>query len=183
MINETDIDDVILVVVDVQERMMRAIADADRVIGSIATLCRGMIALDVPILVTEQYPAGLGQTVPEIREALGEVYNPLEKSTFSAAKDRDFLQAFEASGRHQVLICGVETHICVYQTARDLHNLGYTVEVIADAVGSRTRENRGIAVERLKHHGVDFTSVEMCLFDLLVSAEHENFREISGLIK
>lgn len=183
MINETDIDDAILVVVDVQERMMRAIADADRVIGSIATLCRGMITLGVPILVTEQYPAGLGQTAPVIREALGEAYQPLEKNTFSAAKDRDFLQAFEASGRHQVLICGVETHVCVYQTARDLHNLGYTVEVIADAVGSRTAENREIAMERLKHHGVDFTSVEMSLFDLMVSAEHENFREISGLIK
>lgn len=183
MINETDIDDAILVVVDVQERMMPAIADADRVIASVATLCRGMIALGVPILVTEQYPAGLGVTVPEVREALGEEYRPLEKITFSAAKDRDFLQAFEASGRHQVLICGVESHVCVYQTARDLHNLGYTVEVIADAIGSRTDQNRAIAVDRLEHHGVDFTSVEMCLFDLMSTAEHENFREISALIK
>ncbi len=183
MINETDLDDAILVVVDVQERMMRAIADADRVTSSIATLCRGMVALDVPILVTEQYPAGLGATVPEVQQALGEHYRPLEKITFSAAKDRDFLQAFEASGRHQVLICGVETHVCVYQTARDLHNLGYTVEVVTDAVGSRTGQNREIALGRLEHHGVDFTSVEMCLFDLMATAEHEKFREISALIR
>lgn len=183
MINDTDIDDVILVVIDVQERMMPVVADRENVIDGIATLCRGMRTLGVPILVTEQYPKGLGQTVPAIRQALGEDYRPLEKATFSAAKDRDFLQAFEASNRHQVLICGVESHVCVYQTARDLHNLGYTVEVVADAVGSRTADNRAIAMERLAHHGVDFTSVEMCLFDLMVTSEHENFREISALVK
>lgn len=183
MINTTDRSDTILVVVDVQERMMPAIRKSEGVIDNIGRLIRGCRELDVPILVTEQYPKGLGATVPELREMLGEAYNPLEKMTFSAAKDRGFMQAFEASGRHQVLICGVETHVCVYQTARDLHNLGWTVEVVADAVGSRSRRNRETALTRMEHHGIDFSTVEMALFDMMETAEIPEFKKISAIVK
>ncbi len=183
MINITDRDDVLLVVVDVQERMMPAIFEGEELIRKIATLIRGARILGIPILTTEQYPAGLGATVKDLQDALGEGYKPLPKRAFSAAKDLDFMQAFEASGKHQVLICGVEAHVCVYQTARDLHNLGYTVEVVADAVGSRSVDDLSISLERLEHHGVDFTSVEMTLFDMMESSEYERFKEISALVK
>ena len=183
MINTTDIDDAILVIVDVQERMMAAIHDGEAVQQKIATLARGAAILGLPVLTTEQYPAGLGATTRVVQDALGDAYKPLEKMTFSAAGDLDFMQAFEASGRHQVILCGVEGHVCIYQTARDLHNLGYTVEVVADAVGSRNHTDLAVALERLEHHGVDFTSVEMTLFDLMETAEYERFKEISALVK
>ncbi|MGE3800785.1 MAG: hydrolase [Candidatus Kapaibacterium sp.] len=183
MINTTDRSDTILVVIDVQERMMPAIRKSEQVIDNIGRLIRGCQELKVPVLVTEQYPKGLGATVAELREILGDAYNPLEKMTFSAAKDHGFMQAFEASGRHQILICGVETHVCVYQTARDLHNLGWTVEVVADAVASRVRRNREVALTRMEHHGIDFTTVEMALFDMMESAEIPEFKAISAIVK
>ena len=183
MINTTDRSDTVLVIVDAQERMMSAIRKSERVIDQISRLVRGCKELNVPILVTEQYPKGLGPTVAPIREALGEGYNPLEKISFSAAKDLDFMRAFEASGKHQVLICGVETHVCVYQTARDLHNLGWTVEVVADAVASRTQRNRNIALTRMEHHGIDFSTVEMALFDMMESADIPEFKAVSAIVK
>lgn len=183
MISTTDRSDTLLVVVDVQEKMMNAIHDADRVTDNICRLVRGCRVLDVPILVTEHYSKGLMYTVPKVQEALGEYYKPLEKITFSAAKDLDFMRAFEAAGRQHILVCGVETHICVYQTARDLHNLGWTVEVVADAVSARTERNTRIALERMEHHSLDFTSVEMALFDMMESADIPEFKAIAAIVK
>ena len=183
MINTIDRSKAILVVMDVQERMMPAIDNADARIDKITRLVRGCVELRVPVLVTEQYSKGLGPTVAPIREALGEKYNPLEKMTFSAAKDLDFMQAYDASGKHHLLICGVEAHVCVYQTARDLFNLGWTVEVIGDATGSRTEQDRRMAFIRMGRHGVDISSVEMALFDMMESAEAEEFRSVAAIIK
>lgn len=183
MITTTDRSQALLVVVDVQEKMMNAIHDADRVIDNICRLIRGCRVMGVPILVTEHYSKGLMATVAKVQEALEDDYKPLEKITFSAAKDLDFMRAFEASGRQHILVCGVETHICVYQTARDLHNLGWTVEVVADAVSSRTEQNTRIALERMEHHSLDFTSMEMILFDMMESADIPEFKTIAGIVK
>lgn len=183
MINTIDRSDSLLVVVDVQERMMNAISNADRVIDNTARLVRGCRELGIPVLVTEQYPKGLGATVPAVQEALGDQYKPLEKMSFSATRDIDFMRAFEAAGKEQILICGVEAHVCVYQTARDLFNLGWTVEVVADATGSRKEENRSVALNRLELHGVDMTTVETALFDMMESAEIPEFKTISGIVK
>lgn len=183
MINTIDRSDALLVVIDIQEKMRKAINDADRVIDNICRMVRGCRALGVPILVTEHYSKGLMATVPEVQEALGDAYNPLEKITFSAAKDMDFMRAFEAAGRQQILICGVETHICVYQTARDLHNLGWNVEVVADAVGARSERNSMIALQRMEQHGLDLTSTEMALFDMMESADIPEFKSVAAIIK
>lgn len=183
MTNTIDRNDTLLVVVDVQEKMMKAIHDPDRVIDNICRLVRGCRTLNIPILVTEHYSKGLMYTVPEVQEALGDDYKPLEKITFSAAKDLEFMQAFEAAGRQHILVCGVETHICVYQTARDLHNLGWTVEVVADAVSSRTEHNTRIGLDRLKQHSMDITSVEMALFDMMETADIPEFKTIAAIIK
>ena len=183
MINTTDRSDTLLVVVDVQERMMNAIHNADQVIDNVTRLVRGCSELGLPVLVTEQYPKGLGATVPAVQAALGKAYNPLEKITFSATRDMDFMRAFEAAGKEKVLICGVEAHVCVYQTARDLFNLGWTVEIVADAVGSRNEQNRAMALSKMELHGVDLTSVEMILFDMMESADIPEFKTISALVK
>ncbi len=183
MINTIDRSDAILVVVDVQERMMNAINNADQVIDNVTRLVAGCRELGLPVLVTEQYPKGLGATVQTVQEALGDAYKPLEKMSFSATRDLDFMQAFEASGKEHILICGVESHVCVYQTARDLFNLGWTVEVVADAVGSRKESNKMIALQRLELHGVDITSVETALFDMMESADIPEFKAISAIVK
>jgi len=172
-----------LVVIDAQERMMPVINRGNEVTGEIVRLIQGCRALHIPILVTEQYPTGLGTTVSEVREAMGEWYRPIEKITFSAADSLSFMGQLEASGRQHILICGVETHVCVFQTARDLRNSGHDVEVVADAVGSRSETNREIALERLTRHGVELTTVEMALFNLMISADIPEFKTVSGIVK
>lgn len=173
----------ILVVVDVQERMMPVIDRADEVLENTLRLVRGLTALSVPMLVTEQYPKGLGTTVPALQEALGQWYRPIEKMSFSAAGEMRFMQQFETAAREQVLICGVEAHVCVYQTAQDLRNLGWQVEVVTDAVSSRRRSNKELAIQKLISMGVGVTSVEMALFELMQRADIPEFREVSRLVK
>ncbi len=173
----------VLVIVDVQERMMNAIPDQEKIVRNIERLAKGCIELNVPILVTEQYPQGLGATVESLREVLGEWYRPIEKTTFSAAEEMAFMRQFEAAGRQQVLVCGVEAHVCVYQTARDLRAVGWDVEVVADAVSSRSEYNCEIALGRLNRHGVESTSVEMALFDMMQSADIPEFKAVSTIVK
>lgn len=183
MINTIDRTDALLVVVDMQEKMMNAIHDAAHVTDNVCRLVRGCRALGVPILITEHYSKGLSGTVADVRHALEDDYRPLEKISFSAAKDLDFMRAFEASGRQHILLCGVESHVCIYQTARDLHNLGWTVEVVADAAGARTDRNHRIGIDRMRHHGIDCTSVEMALFDMMESADIPEFKTVAAIIK
>lgn len=172
-----------LVVIDVQERMMPVIHRSDEVTREIVRLIQGCTALKIPMLTTEQYPTGLGATIPEVQEAMGQWYRPIEKITFSAADSLSFIGQLEASGRQHILICGVEAHVCVFQTARDLRNAGHDVEVVADAVSSRSEANRTIALERLTRHGVELTTVEMALFNLMVSADIPEFKTVSSIVK
>ncbi len=176
-------DNTVLVIIDVQERMMAAIDRSAEVTDRIRRLVLGCHELGIPMLVTEQYSKGLGATVAPIREALGDAYSPIEKITFSAAEEYEFMQHFESTGRQQVLICGVETHVCVYQSAADLRELGWEVEVVADAVGSRTQQNRLIALGKLPRLGVELSTVEMALFELMVRADVPPFKAVSSIVK
>jgi nicotinamidase-related amidase len=178
-----DRNDTILVVIDVQERMMPVIDRAEQITDNIARLVRGFRALELPMLVTEQYSRGLGHTIVSLRDALAEWYRPVEKISFSAAGELHFMQQLEGSGRRTVLLCGVETHVCVYQTARDLADQGFDVEVVADAVGSRNPMNRQIALEKLSRRGVELTSVEMALFELMTRADVGEFKAVSTIVK
>ncbi|MBS1911502.1 MAG: hydrolase [Bacteroidetes bacterium] len=179
----SDRSHVLLVVVDVQERMMPAIADHETVLSNILKLIEGCHVLGIPMLVTEQYPKGLGQTVLQAREAMGEWYTPIEKMSFSACGEFEFMNRVETSGRGTIILCGVEAHICVSQTAHDLRNLGYTVEVTADAVGSRTEVNYRIAIDRMARHGIGITSVETVLFELMDSADIPEFKAVQAIVK
>jgi len=167
-----------LVVVDVQEAFRKAVGEFDRVARRSATLVRGAQAMGVPIVVTEQYPRGLGATVPELGEALGELER-LPKTAFSAAR----AEGFDLGGRDQVLICGIETHVCVAQTALDLLDAGTQVHIACDAVASRSDSDRETALRRLEQAGATLTSVEAALFELLGEAGTPEFKAVQGLVK
>ena len=167
-----------LVVVDVQEAFRPAVQDFDRVAGETARLIQGARALGLPIVVTEQYPKGLGSTVQEVAEHLDGV-EPVEKVCFSAAR----ADGFDLGGRDQALVCGIEAHVCVSQTAHDLLGQGVEVHVASDAVTSRTRENREVGLHKMESSGAIVTSVETALFELVGAAGSDEFKQVQGLVK
>ena len=148
-------------------------------------LVRGAHVLGLPVIVTEQYVKGLGPTVEPLRKALEETsaYRPIEKQCFSAQGCEPFAAQLDALDRRQVLLAGVEAHVCVYQTARDLLAGGRSLWVVADAVSSRTVRNRDIALQRLVSEGAKLSSTEMALFELLRVSGTDEFRAIASLVK
>jgi len=173
-----DADRTALVVVDVQEAFRKAIPDFERIAKATATLIEGAEALGVPVVITEQYPKGLGETAPEVAEHLPDGTEPLEKLVFSAAE----AEGFDLGDRDQALVCGIETHVCVNQTVLDLLGSGLDVEVAEDAVGSRTEENKRVGLHKMERAGAVLTSVETALFELLGRAGTDEFKRIQKLI-
>jgi len=167
----------VLLVIDVQEKLMPVIDQSESVIRNIDRLIRGCRILGIPAIVTEQYSKGLGHTGGPVREALGDAYQPIEKDCFSAHG------ALRLSVRNQMLVCGVETHVCVYQTVSDLLREGCDVTLIADALSSRTEANKRIALERMQRDGAHLSSTEMALFELTAVAATDEFRAIAKLVK
>jgi len=167
-----------LVVVDVQEGFRQAVPDFDRVAKATATLIEGAEAIGIPIVVTEQYPKGLGETAPEVAEHLPAGTEPLEKVCFSAAD----AEGFDLGGRDQALVCGIETHVCVNQTALDLLGSGVEVQVAEDAVASRSEENKRVGLHKMERAGAVLTSVETALFELLGRAGTDEFKRVQKLI-
>jgi nicotinamidase-related amidase len=171
-----------LVVVDVQEAFRPAVLDFRDVAANVTRLVRGAQILGLPTFVTEQYPKGLGRTVPEVSEHLEGVV-PMEKMSFSALEAKGFAAALADSARDQVLLCGIESHVCVSQTAQDLLADGREVHVAQDAVSSRTAENRALGLHRMERSGAIATSVETALFELLREAGTPEFKEVQALVK
>lgn len=165
-----------LVVVDVQEGFRKAIPDFDDVARRTGTLVQGARILGVPAIVTEQYPKGLGHTAEEVGIDGERV---LEKTIFAAS----CAEGFDLDGREQVLVCGIEAHVCVHQTVEDLASRGVEVHVCADAVSSRDPANKAVALERAKRVGAVPTTVEMALLELCGRAGTDEFKAIQGLIK
>jgi nicotinamidase-related amidase len=173
-----DRERVALVVIDVQESFRKALPDFERVAKATATLIEGAEAIGIPIVVSEQYPKGLGETASEVADALPEGTEPLEKLVFSAAE----AEGFDLGGRDQALICGIETHVCVNQTVLDLLDSGVEVQVAEDAVGSRFPENKRVGLEKMERAGAVMTSVETALFELLGRAGTDEFKRVQKLI-
>jgi nicotinamidase-related amidase len=167
-----------LVVVDVQEGFRRAIPDFERVAKATATLIAGAEAIGIPVVITEQYPKGLGSTAQEVAEQLPDGTEPLEKVCFSAAD----AEGFDLGGRDQALVCGIETHVCVNQTVLDLLDGDTEVQVVEDAVGSRTEENKRVGLHKMERAGAVLTSVETALFELLGRAGTDEFKTVQKLI-
>jgi isochorismate hydrolase len=177
-----------LVVIDVQERLWSAMEEnaRERVRRNILVLIAMARRLKLPVVWSEQYPKGLGGTVPEILEALtapGLNAHRLEKIDFSCAAAPDFAQITRDIGRSQWILAGMETHVCVYQTARDLAEDDGVVHVVSDAVMSRSADNRTVGLGLMAQAGATITSTETVLFDLLARAGTEDFKELSKLIR
>ena len=170
-----------LVVVDVQEAFRPAVRDFDAVAAGVAALVRGARILGLPVIVTEQYPKGLGATVPEVAEHLDGI-EPIAKVSFSAAAPAE-VEAVGRGGRDQALVCGIESHVCVSQTAHDLLDRGVEVHVASDAVTSRTDANRELGLHKMEGSGAVLTSVETALFELLGAAGSDEFKQVQGLVK
>ncbi len=173
---------VCLVLVDVQSRFRDLIHGMPGVIQGCSRLVRFHQQLDLPILVTEHYSDGLGATVPELRDLFDD-FAPLEKISFSCAGDAGFNTALADTGRDQIVLCGIETHVCIYQTARDLRERGLQVAVAADAVSSRQAFNRKIGLQRMRDVGVQIMSVEMVLFEILRKARTAEFKQVASILK
>jgi len=177
-----DREKVVFVLVDVQGKLALSVVESDALLKRLKILIRGMRLLGVPILWMEQMPEKLGQTSAELRYDL-EGLEPIAKHTFSCAGSKNFMERLLELQRNTVLLAGIEAHVCVYQTAVDLLEAGFEVQVAADAVSSRSELNLRIALERMKEEGVKLTSIEMVLFELQKDAEGERFRELVRLVK
>lgn len=178
-------DGTILGVVDVQERLFPAM-DADHreeVMRNIKVLVTAARRLGVPIVVTEQYPKGLGHMLPELREVLGPEVEPIPKTTFSCHGAEPVGAHLAAAGARRVVLAGIEAHVCVLLSALDLLAEGYAVHVPADAVTSRTQASWRLAMDQLRQAGAVVTSTETILFQLLGQAGTDEFRELSRLIR
>jgi nicotinamidase-related amidase len=167
-----------LVVIDVQEGFRKAIRGFDRVAEAGAALVKGATAIGMPVLVTEQYPKGLGRTALPVVEALPDGVEVVEKLCFSAPE----ADGFDLMGRDQVLLCGVETHVCVNQTALDLLDDGVEVHVVSDAVGSRFDDDKAVGLEKMERAGAVISSVETALFELVGRAGTPQFKEVQKVI-
>ncbi len=174
--------DTALVLVDVQAKLVPAMHNKEILLENLIRLLRGLRVLGVPILWTEQNPAGLGPTLPEIANLLPD-QKPIGKFSFSCCGSEQFVEKLNALNRKNLLIAGIEAHVCVYQTAADLISLQCNVQIVADAVASRTPENKLIGLEKSKTVGASLTSTETVLFELLKDAKSEKFKEISKIVK
>lgn len=172
-----------LVVIDVQEAFRNAIPQFEQVAVRVSTAVRGFHILGVPMIVTEQYPQGLGPTVEEIVLSLPEDAQRIEKKAFSACGAKPFRQMLEQREVTQVVICGIETHVCVSQTAHDLLDADFDVHVLTDCVASRFDHDREAGLSKMYGSGVDPSSVEMALFELMGDSGDAKFKEIQALIR
>ena len=180
-----DPDRTVLVVIDIQEKLFPAMPaePLKRSISNACTLIEGCKVFNIPILAAEQYPKGLGPTAPEIRQALGDIL-PIQKMAFSCCREPGFRRALDHMGdKTDIILSGIETHVCVLQTALDLLLDDYHVFVAADAVCSRTKLNWQTGVDLMRHAGVTIGTTEIFLFQMLRESGTERFKQISRLVK
>lgn len=180
--NLANAEDSLLLVIDPQEKLVRMIHNREEVVGSIARLLKFASIFSLPVLLTEHYPQGLGYTVEEVKSALPE-YRPVLKRIFSCFGVPEFEDAVRRAGRKRLLICGIETHICVCQTVLDALHRGYLVQVVADAVGTRRPEDHRIALERMRDAGATVTTSEALIYEITLRADTEEFKKVLDLVK
>ena len=171
-----------LVVVDVQGKLANLMDNKEPLFANVEILIKAAKALEIPILWCQQNPKGLGPTLPQIAELLADS-EPIDKFSFSCCGDENFTEQLKNSRRKQIILCGIETHVCIYQTAMDLLDRDYEVNLVADAVSSRSAENKHIALQRLSADGAYLSSTEMTIFELLKTAKHPKFKELAKLIR
>lgn len=179
-----DATDCVLVVIDVQERLCKAMDEQvlARLTSNTGILLESAVELQVPVLVTEQYVKGLGETLPELQQKMAGAPR-LEKMTFSCCGCSEFVEQIRATGRHQIVITGMETHVCVLQTVVELLDAGYVVHLVQDAVMSRSEQNKQAALGMMQQAGAAITCTESVLFQWLKAAGTDSFKKLSKLVK
>ncbi len=184
-----DRDRYVFVAIDIQERLAAVMADRDRVVRAASALARTAALTGAPIIVTRQYPRGLGSTVPEFEEVLVDLAEEgakllgTDKVSFSCASEPEFLEMLRATGRVQVVLAGMETHICVVQTALALTNMGFDVHVVADACCSRESAAHDVALDRLRVAGVSVTWSESVMYEVVGAAGTDEFKRLLDIVK
>ena len=171
-----------LLVIDIQDKLLPAIFEKERLVRNTILLVKGAAMLQVPVFATEQYRKGLGLTVPEVASVIPG-FAPIEKVTFSACGAAGLMEAFAQRKISEVILCGMEAHVCVTQTCLDLLASELQVFVAADAVSSRTPENHRLGLERMRDAGAMIASTEMVLFELLGQAATEEFKQVLALVR
>jgi nicotinamidase-related amidase len=171
-----------LVIIDVQGKLAQLMYEKERLFENLRKVIKGARVLGIPIIWLEQNPEGLGPTIPEVASLLNDM-RPISKFSFSCCGDDRFVNALNLLNRKQVLLAGIEAHVCVYQTAADLVALGYEVQIVTDAVSSRTRENKEIGLQKTHEVGASLTSTETALFELLKTAKADRFKEVARIVK
>ena len=177
-----NIDDTICLIIDYQERLTPSINHISDIIINSKKLINGLNILDIPLIVTEQYKKGLKETINDIKN-ISTSAKYFEKTSFSCIKDQNILDYIKNSNKKNIIICGIEAHICILQSAIDLKDLGYNVIVVCDAIGSRKELDYNIALSRLKQEKITLTTVESLLFELIKDSTHIKFKDISNIIK
>ena len=176
-------EDTMALIIDFQERLVPVIKDNEELLQHTAILIKGLRMLGIPMVVTQQYTKGIGMTVQKISEAVGEDFKYYDKITFSCADDETIMEQIEKTGKKNIIVCGMEAHICVLQSVIDLIGMEYNVILVDDCVGSRRDKDRLAAVQRAALEGAAITTYEAILFELTRKAKTDVFKEISRLIK
>jgi nicotinamidase-related amidase len=178
-----DVNHAAFVIIDVQEGFRAIIPDFEVIAANISRFLQGAKILDVPVIVTEQYPKGLGRTAEEILFALDPDHAPLEKTAFSSCGAAGFVSSLKELDIKQVILGGIETHICVNQTAHDLIDAGFQVHLLTDCISARFEVNKKAGLDKMMQSGAVPSTVEMALFELMRDAKHEQFKAIQQLVK
>lgn len=175
-------DNAILLVIDIQGKLAGLMHQHEELFRNTSRLIRAAQMLDIPILITEQAPDKIGSTVPEITSLLKD-HQRIPKSSFSCCGQKEFMDDLELLDRRQIIVCGIEAHVCVYQTVSDLIERNYEIQIVADAVSSRKEANKICGIRRMRDLGACVTSTEMIICELLKTSEHAKFKDIMALIK
>ncbi len=179
--NKINADDSCVVVIDIQQKLAKIVKD-DNILKNSRIIAKSADLLNIPVIVSEQYPSGLGKTIDSVSEVLHNAFY-IEKTDFSLFSDIAFQNHLKSINKKQVILFGIETHICVLQTAFDLLTAGYEVFIVEDASDSRKESNKNAALIRLSHAGAQIVTTEMVVFEWLKNSKHHNFKEIQALIK
>ncbi len=176
----------VLVIIDVQGKLAQLMYNKDELFDSLQTLIKGMSILEIPTIWVEQLPEKLGATIPEVATLMGELMpdvKAIPKKSFSCCGNEKFIEQLKTINRKQILVVGIEAHICVYQTSLDLLSKGYDVQVVTDCVSSRKRENKEVGIRRIVQAGGAETTTEMIIFELMKAAEGDLFKKMVKVVK
>ncbi len=175
-------EDTAALLVDIQEKLLPAVHKSEETLATTVKLVKGLRILDIPLVPIRHYPQGMGDLAPELRAALGD-YTPSDKITFSAWETPELRERIQSLGKKNLLVFGMEAHVCMLQTAIDIANDNYTVVVVADCVASRCPEDKEVALRRAEKEGAIITTCESILFELLREAGTATFKKILALVK